>query len=64
MGGTRPAATISPLAFFVPVFGMAALAALLNESMQDWKLMAAGLVLGGLALNMFWPMLRRPAQAS
>lgn len=60
-----PAATISPLAFFVPVFGMAASAALLNEPMQDWKLTAAGLVLGGLALNMFWPMLRRSApQAS
>ncbi|MES2725430.1 MAG: EamA family transporter [Pseudomonadota bacterium] len=60
-----PAATISPLAFFVPVFGMAASAALLGEPMQDWKLTAAGLVLGGLALNMFWPMLRRPApQAS
>lgn len=60
-----PAATISPLAFFVPVFGMAASAALLGEPMQDWKLMAAGLVLGGLALNMFWPMLRSSAaQAS
>ena len=60
-----PAATISPLAFFVPVFGMAASAVLLNEPMQDWKLTAAGLVLGGLALNMFWPMLRRAApQAS
>lgn len=60
-----PAATISPLAFFVPVFGMAASAALLGEPMQDWKLTAAGLVLGGLALNMFWPMLRRRApQAS
>ncbi|MDP2008591.1 MAG: EamA family transporter [Phenylobacterium sp.] len=60
-----PAATISPLAFFVPVFGMAASAILLNEPMQDWKLTAAGLVLGGLALNMFWPMLRRRApQAS
>ena len=60
-----PAATISPLAFFVPVFGMAASAVLLNEPMQDWKLTAAGLVLGGLALNMFWPMLRRRAtQAS
>ncbi|CAN5901170.1 EamA family transporter [soil metagenome] len=60
-----PAATISPLAFFVPVFGMAASAALLGEPMQTWKLAAAGLVLSGLALNMFWPMLRRPAiQAS
>lgn len=60
-----PAATISPLAFLVPVFGMAASAVLLNEPMQNWKLTAAGLVLGGLALNMFWPMLRRRApQAS
>ena len=57
-----PAATVSPLAFFVPVFGMAGSALLLGEPMQDWKLAAAGLVLGGLALNMFWPMLRRPAQ--
>jgi O-acetylserine/cysteine efflux transporter len=55
----HPAATISPLAFFVPVFGMAASAALLGEPMQGWKLMAGGLVLGGLALNMFWPILRR-----
>jgi O-acetylserine/cysteine efflux transporter len=55
----HPAATISPLAFFVPVFGMAASAALLGEPMQGWKLAAGGLVLGGLALNMFWPMLRR-----
>lgn len=60
-----PAATISPLAFFVPVFGMAASATLLGEPMQGWKLTAAGLVLGGLALNMFWPLLRRPVpQAS
>ncbi len=55
-----PAATVSPLAFFVPVFGMAGSALLLGEPMPDWKLAAAGLVLGGLALNMFWPMWRRP----
>ena len=51
------------------VFGMSALAAfsrplaygigasawLLGEALQPWKLGAAVLVLGGLALNLLWP---------
>lgn len=51
----HPAATISPMALLVPVFGMSASALLLGEPMQDWKLFAALLVLGGLAVNFFWP---------
>ena len=54
----HPAATISPMALLVPVFGMSASALLLGEPLQDWKLAAAALVLGGLAINFFWPLLR------
>jgi O-acetylserine/cysteine efflux transporter len=50
-----PAATVAPLALLVPVFGMTASAVLLGEPMQDWKLMAALLVMSGLALGILWP---------
>jgi O-acetylserine/cysteine efflux transporter len=46
-----PAATVSPMALLVPVFGMGASAALLGEPLPPWKLGAAVLVIGGLALN-------------
>ena len=55
----HPAATVAPLSLLVPVFGMAASAALLAEPLPGWKLFAAALVMSGLALNLFWPMLRR-----
>lgn len=57
----HPAATISPLSLMTPVFGMAASALLLAEPLQAWKLVAAALVLSGLALNTLWPRLRRRA---
>jgi len=58
----HPAATIAPLALLVPVFGMGASALLLGEALTSWKLTAALLVLGGLALNMLWPrFVTRPA---
>jgi len=62
----HPAATISPLSLLVPVFGMGASALILGEPLQDWKLVAAVLVLAGLALNTLWPALerRRTALAS
>jgi O-acetylserine/cysteine efflux transporter len=50
-----PAATITPMALLVPVFGMGASALLLAEPLPAWKLMAAALVLGGLAINLLWP---------
>ncbi|WP_374655358.1 EamA family transporter [Phenylobacterium sp.] len=60
----HPAATITPMAMLVPVFGMGASAIFLGESLPGWKLLAAGLVMSGLALNIFWPRLeRRMAQA-
>lgn len=53
----HPAATITPMAMLVPVFGMGASAVFLGESLPGWKLLAAGLVMSGLALNIFWPRL-------
>ena len=54
----HPAATITPLALLVPVFGMGGAALMLDESLPPWKLIAAALVMAGLALNLLWPRLR------
>ena len=54
----HPAATVTPMALLVPVFGMGASAILLGESLPAWKLIAAALVLTGLAVNMLWPKVR------
>ena len=51
----HPAATITPMALGVPVFGMGASALLLAEALPAWKLGAAALVMSGLALNLFAP---------
>jgi O-acetylserine/cysteine efflux transporter len=58
-----PAATVSPMALLVPVFGMGTSAWFLAEPLQPWKLAAAALVMGGLAINLFWPVLRRSRPA-
>lgn len=55
----HPAATVTPWALLVPVFGMGAAAAWLHEPLPAWKLVAAALVVAGLALNVFAPRLRR-----
>ena len=46
---------MAPFSLLVPVFGMGASAALLAEPLPAWKLAAAALVMGGLALNLLWP---------
>ena len=51
----HPTATIAPAALLVPVFGIGAAVVVLGEALQPWKLIAAGLVLGGLALNTLGP---------
>ena len=51
----HPAATITPMALLVPVFGMGASAIWLGEALPAWKLVAAALVMGGLAVNLLWP---------
>ena len=55
----HPAATVTPMALLVPVFGIAASALFLGEPLPAWKLGAAALVIGGLALNLLWPRLVR-----
>jgi O-acetylserine/cysteine efflux transporter len=60
----HPASSVTPFALLVPVFGMLSAALVLGETLPAWKFLAALLVLGGLALNVFgprlkWPQLRR-----
>ncbi len=52
-----PASAVSPMALLVPVFGMGAAAVWLHEPLPPWKLLAAGLIIGGLAVNLFGPRL-------
>ncbi|HEX5379026.1 MAG TPA: EamA family transporter [Phenylobacterium sp.] len=59
-----PAATVSPWSLLVPVFGMAASAILLGESLPAWKLIAATLVIGGLAINVLGARIWRPKLAA
>lgn len=54
----HPAALVAPAPLLVPIFGMGASAYFLNESLPAWKLAAAGLVIAGLVLNLFWPSLQ------
>ena len=54
----HPAATITPMALLVPVFGMGASVFWLGESFPTWKLAAAVLVMAGLAVNLLWPRVR------
>jgi O-acetylserine/cysteine efflux transporter len=49
------AASVTPLALLVPVFGMGASAWWLGEALPGWKLGAAALVLAGLLINLLWP---------
>ncbi|WP_174503619.1 EamA family transporter [Acidiphilium sp. C61] len=57
-----PSATVSPMALLVPVFGMAASVVWLGEPMPGWKLAAAGLVIAGLAISVFYPRWRAARQ--
>ncbi|MFZ4690473.1 MAG: EamA family transporter [Polymorphobacter sp.] len=50
-----PAASVAPMALLVPVFGMGAAAWWLGEPLPAWKLAAAALIIGGLAVNLFGP---------
>ncbi|MBO9687723.1 EamA family transporter [Roseateles chitosanitabidus] len=60
----HPAATIVPMALLVPVFGMSCSALLLGEGLPGWKLMAAALVMSGLAVNLLWPRVRGVLRAA
>ena len=56
----HPAATVAPMALLVPIFGMGASTLFLHEPLQSWKLAAAALVMGGLAIGLLWPRFIRP----
>jgi len=53
-----PTGVVTPWALLVPVFGMGASAIFLAEPLPLWKLVAAGLVIGGLAINVVGPRLQ------
>jgi len=55
----HPAALVTPMALLVPVFGIGASALWLGEPLPAWKIGAALLVLGGLALGVLYPRWRR-----
>ncbi|MFC3148391.1 EamA family transporter [Piscinibacterium candidicorallinum] len=56
-----PAAQVTPMALLVPVFGLSASALALGEPLQSWKLLAALLIMAGLALNVWAGRLRSRA---
>jgi O-acetylserine/cysteine efflux transporter len=58
----HPAAVVAPAPLLVPIFGMGASAFFLGETLPDWKIMAAGLVIAGLVVNLFWPALREKSR--
>jgi len=57
------AAVVTPMALLVPVFGMGASGYFLHETLPAWKMVAATLVLSGLALNILWPQISKKLAA-
>lgn len=55
-----PAATITPTALLVPVFGMGASFLFLGEPLESWKLLAAFLVMAALAVGLLYRPKRVP----
>ena len=55
----HPAAVVAPAPLLVPIFGMGASAFFLSEPLPLWKILAAGLVIAGLVVNLFWPNLEK-----
>jgi len=57
---SHPAATVTPFALLIPVFGMASTAIALGEVLTPMAAAGSGLVFIGLVVNMFgWRLLRR-----
>lgn len=54
----HPAAAVAPAPLLVPIFGMGASAFFLSEPLPLWKILAGGLVIAGLVINLFWPSLK------
>jgi len=52
--GRYKAASITPIALLIPISGIGASVILLQEQLQEWKILASVLVMTGLAINTFW----------
>jgi len=51
----HPAAAVAPAPLLVPIFGMGSASFFLSEPLPLWKILAAGIVILGLMVNLFWP---------
>jgi O-acetylserine/cysteine efflux transporter len=51
----HPAASVTPMALLVPIFGMSVSLLWLGEPLPVWKLGAAALVISGLAVTLLYP---------
>ena len=57
---SHPAATVTPFALLIPIFGMASTAAVFGETLTPMAAAGSVLVFAGLAVNVFgWRLLRR-----
>ena len=59
-----PASSVAPMSLLVPVFGMGTAAVWLGEPLEPWKLAAAALIIGGLAVNLLGPKVFRRLSAA
>jgi O-acetylserine/cysteine efflux transporter len=57
--GRHPAATVTPMALLVPIFGLGASSIILHESLPLWKTAGATLIVVALAMNVFASGLRQ-----
>jgi O-acetylserine/cysteine efflux transporter len=51
----HPAASVTPMALLVPIFGMSVSLLWLGEPLPFWKIAAAALVISGLAVSVLYP---------
>ncbi len=59
----HPAASITPMALLTPIFGIGSSVIILGEPLQQWKLIAAALVISGLIIGVLGPRLLNPRPA-
>ncbi len=55
----HPTAIVAPWALLVPVIGLITAVWFLDEPLPPWKVAAAALIVGGLAINLLWPQIAR-----
>ena len=60
----HPAAVVAPISLLVPVLGIGSAAIFLSEPLPLWKIAAATLVIAGLGINIYWPIIRARLKSS